>query len=206
MQRAGRSISPMFPRGLTTRAGRFQSMRNPDRPGSGGVSISLRSQCLRIRGKSMPRQGDRTAIARCEPRFRMLSPNGTTPQVDQAAHTEAFADFAQLRATGREETAQQPIPAKLLDLNLPTLGATAQALENLSQLRRDRSLSASGPHLLSSLYPVRKCVASVDENGPNGRGGTRSVNMARAICQCRGSDPVAGDELARLVPRRSTKP
>ena len=51
----------------------------------------------------------------------MLSSNGTTLQVDQATHTEAFGDFPQLRAAGREETAQQPIPAKLLDLNLPTL-------------------------------------------------------------------------------------
>jgi hypothetical protein len=32
MQRAGRSISPMFPRGLTTLVGRAQSIRNPDRP------------------------------------------------------------------------------------------------------------------------------------------------------------------------------
>ncbi len=38
------------------------------------------------------------------------------PQVDQATHTEAFRDFAQLRPACREETAQQPIPAKLLDL------------------------------------------------------------------------------------------
>ena len=49
----------------------------------------------------------------------VLSSNRTTPQVDQATHTEAFADFAQLLAAGREESAQQPIPAKLLDLNLP---------------------------------------------------------------------------------------
>jgi hypothetical protein len=113
----------------------------------------------------------------------VLSSNRTTPQVDQATHTEAFADFAQLLAAGREESAQQPIPAKLLDLKLPALGATAQPLENPGQLRRDRRLSSRGPHLLSSLYPVRKCVSSVDENGPNGRGGTRSVDMARAICQ-----------------------
>jgi hypothetical protein len=49
----------------------------------------------------------------------VLSSNRTTPQVDQATHTEAFADFAQLLAAGREESAQQPIPAKLLDPNLP---------------------------------------------------------------------------------------
>jgi hypothetical protein len=71
----------------------------------------------------------------------MLSSNWTAPEVDQVVHTEASGDFPQLRATGREETAQQPIPAKLLDLNLPALGVTAQPLENLSQLRRDRRLS-----------------------------------------------------------------
>ena len=77
----------------------------------------------------------------------MLSSNWTTPQVDQATHTEASGDFPQLLAAGREETAQQPIPAMLLDLNLPALAATAQPLENPGQLRRDRSLSARGPHL-----------------------------------------------------------
>jgi hypothetical protein len=56
-------------------------------------------------------------------------------------HTEAFGDFPQLRAAGREESAQQPIPAKLLDLKLPALGTTAQPLENPGQLRRDRRLS-----------------------------------------------------------------
>jgi hypothetical protein len=47
----------------------------------------------------------------------MLSSNRTTPEVDQVTHTEASGDFPQLRATGREETAQQPISAKLLDLS-----------------------------------------------------------------------------------------
>jgi hypothetical protein len=85
----------------------------------------------------MLRLGDCAATAQCEPRFRKLSSNGTTPEVDQATHTEASGDFAQFRAAGREETAQQPIPAKLHDLKLPALGITAQPLENLSQLRRD---------------------------------------------------------------------
>ena len=77
----------------------------------------------------MPRQSDRAATARFKPRFMVLSSNRTTPQVDQATHTEAFGDFAQLLAAGREESAQQPIPAQLLGLKLPALGATAQALE-----------------------------------------------------------------------------
>ena len=206
MQRACRWKSPALDRGLTTPSGRVDSVRGANRPGPCGVPSSLRQICSRSRCASMPRPSDRATTARFKPRFMVLSSNRTTPQIDQATHTEASGDFPQLRATGREETAQQPIPAQLLDLNLPALGATAQPLENPGQLRRDRSLSSRGPHLLSSLYPVRKCVASVDENGPNGRGGTRSVDMTRAICQCRGSDPVAGDELARLVPRRSTKP
>jgi hypothetical protein len=56
-------------------------------------------------------------------------------------HTKAFADFAQLRAAGREESAQQSSPAKLLDLDLPTLGATAKSLEYPGQLCRDRRRS-----------------------------------------------------------------
>src|SRR5580693_539427 len=71
----------------------------------------------------------------------VLSSNRATPKVDQATHTEAFGDFPQLRAADREESAQQPIPAKLLDLNLPAPGATAQPLENPGQIRRDRRLS-----------------------------------------------------------------
>src|ERR1700678_2563198 len=141
MQREGRSISPMFPRGLTTLAGRVQSIRNPDRPVSHGVSLSLRNQSLRIRGKSMRGHGNRMAITRCEPRFWILSSHGTTLQVDQATHTEAFADFAQLRAADREESAEQSIPAKLLDLNLPAPDATAQPLENPGQLGRNRRVS-----------------------------------------------------------------
>jgi hypothetical protein len=109
MQRAGRSISPRFPRGLTTLVGRVQSIRNPDRPGSRGVSFSLRNQCSKIRGNSTPRQGNRMAIARCEPRFWTLSSHGTTLQVDQATHTEAFANFAQLRAADRVASRCQPL-------------------------------------------------------------------------------------------------
>jgi hypothetical protein len=68
------------------------------------------------------------AITRSEPRFWTVSSHGTALQVDQATHTEASGNFAQLRAASREESAQQPIPAQLLDLNLPALGAIAQAL------------------------------------------------------------------------------
>ena len=136
-----RSILPGLPQGLMTPLDRVQPISGGNRHGSWEVSSSLTKICSSGRGKSMPRQSDRAATARWQPRFRMLSPNGTTPQVDQATHTEAFADFAQLRATCREETSQQPVPAKLLDLKLPALGATAQPLENPGELCRDRSLS-----------------------------------------------------------------
>ena len=89
----------------------------------------------------MPRQSDRAATAQFKPRARVLSSNRTTPQVDRVTRTKAFADFLQLRAAGREETAQQPIAAKLVDLKLPALGATTQPLEYPGQLRRDRGLS-----------------------------------------------------------------
>ena len=121
MQCVNRSIPPRLPQGLMTPLDRVQPISGGNRPGSWEVSSSLTKICSRGRGKSMPRQGDRTATARWQPRFRMLSPNGTTPQVDQTTHTEAFGDFSQLRATCREDTAQQPIPAKLVELNLPTL-------------------------------------------------------------------------------------
>jgi hypothetical protein len=47
----------------------------------------------------------------------------TTRQVDQMAHTEAFADLPQLGAAGCNETAQQPIPAEPLHPVLPEVGA-----------------------------------------------------------------------------------
>jgi hypothetical protein len=71
----------------------------------------------------------------------MRSSNWTAPEVDQVTHTKAFGDFPQLGATGREETAHQSIPVELLELDPPAPGATAEPLENLSQLPRDRSFS-----------------------------------------------------------------
>jgi hypothetical protein len=56
---------------------------------------------------------------------KTLSSNGTSPQVNHATHSATFADFPQLRAASREDTAQQPIPAQLLALTVPALGATA---------------------------------------------------------------------------------
>ena len=134
-------MSPTLDRRSTTPVGRVHTIRSGNKPGPWGLLSSLRQICSRSCGKSAPRQGDRTATAQFEPRFRVLSSNGTTPQVDRVTHTRAFADFLQLRAIGREETAHQSIPAELLELDPPALGATAQPLENPGQLRRDRSLS-----------------------------------------------------------------
>ena len=145
VQRACRWMSPTLDRGLTTRSDRVGFLRGANRPGHGGIPSSLRQICSSSRCKSMPRQGDRAAIARFKPRFKVLSSNRTTPEVDKATQTEAFADIAQLRAAGREESAQQLIPAQLRDLDLPALGATAQPLENPRQLRRDRRLSRIRP-------------------------------------------------------------
>jgi hypothetical protein len=41
----------------------------------------------------------------------MLLSIGTTPQIDQAAHTEVFGNLLQFRAAGREETGHQSIAA-----------------------------------------------------------------------------------------------
>ena len=121
----------------TVKAG-FRGRVTPCRLGTRlGKSRDVLGGALRPSGT----QGDPLLGGRCESEITNVSSNGTTPQVDQVTHTEAFADFPQLRAAGREETAQQSIPAKLLDLNLPALGATAQPLENPGQLRRDRRLS-----------------------------------------------------------------
>jgi hypothetical protein len=141
MQCANRSIALTLPSGLASPSEQIRSLSSPNRPGLWGLSSSLGKICSWSRCKSMLRQGDRAATTRCKSRFSLLSSNGTTPQVDQATHTEAFADLPQLRAAGREETAQQPIPAQLLDLNLPALGAATEPLKNPGQLRRDRGFS-----------------------------------------------------------------
>jgi hypothetical protein len=136
-----RSMAPTLDRGLTTPLGRVHSIRSANRPGPWGLPSSLRQICSRSRCMSVPRQRDRTATARDEARFRMRSSNWTAPEVDQVTHTKAFGDFPQPGATGREETAHQSIPVELLELDPPALGATAEPLENLSQLPRDRSFS-----------------------------------------------------------------
>ena len=121
VQRACTSMSPTLDRGLTTPSERVLAFGGANWPGPGGFPSSLRQICSRSRCKPMPRHGDRAVTARFKPRFTVLSSNRTTPEVDQATQTEAFADIAQLRAAGHEESAHQSIPAKLLDLNPPAL-------------------------------------------------------------------------------------
>jgi hypothetical protein len=106
----------------------------------GRLCSGILRTCVRSRGASALRRGAQAATIRCDLGFRTESSNRTTGQVDQVPHTEAFADFAQLRAAGCKETAQQPIPAELFQPLLPALGAPSQPLEDPRELRRDRGL------------------------------------------------------------------
>jgi hypothetical protein len=71
----------------------------------------------------------------------IVSSRWATRQVDQVPHADAFGDFPQLRAAGREEVAQQTIAAELFHPVLPALSATPQTLEDPDQLLRDRGYS-----------------------------------------------------------------
>jgi hypothetical protein len=71
-----------------------------------------------------------------------VSSSRTTRQVDHVSHAQALEDFAQRRASGREESAQQSMPVGLLEPSLPALSTTTQPLEDPGQLRRDHSLTA----------------------------------------------------------------
>ncbi len=57
------------------------------------------------------------------------------------SHAQALADFAQRRASGREESAQQSIPIGLLQPSLLALSTTTQPLKDPGQLGRYRGLS-----------------------------------------------------------------
>jgi hypothetical protein len=97
----------------------------------------------------------------------MLSPNGTTPQVDQATHTEASGDFPQLRATGREETAQQPIPAKLLDLKLnPDTPQTRRSAQERIEAPRVEELVDCSDR--TSSWELNRCLESPGVWNPGG--------------------------------------
>jgi hypothetical protein len=109
-------------------------------------------------------------------------------------HTKAFADFLQLRAAGREETAHQSIPAKLLDLNLPALGATAQPLEYPGQLRRDRwlFLAKEAAGVVDQLEAKRRGEKTCNANlAPSGRTVCRRRSNTCISTQLRSSDACA---------------
>jgi hypothetical protein len=78
-----------------------------------------------------------------------VSSGGATRQVDQMSDAEAFAYFAQLRAGGRKETAQQPIAVEPLHSVAPVLSVTSQPLEDPGQIRRDRRLSPAKGNQIS---------------------------------------------------------
>ena len=99
-------MSPTLDPGLTTPSGRFRTFWHSNSLGPWGLPSSLRQICSRSRCAPMPRPSDHAATARFKPRFKAPSSNRTTPQVDQAMHAKAFADFAQLRATGRRVKGQ----------------------------------------------------------------------------------------------------
>jgi hypothetical protein len=82
-----------------------------------------------------------------------VSSGGPTRQVDQVSDTEAFAYFAQLRAGGRKETAQQPIAVEPLHSVVPVLSATSQPLEDPGQIRRRKDMRCVGDSLARSNGP-----------------------------------------------------
>ena len=51
-----------------------------------------------------------------------------------------FSLISRLRARGREESAEQPVPLELLLPSLPALSTTTQPLEDCRQIRRNRGL------------------------------------------------------------------
>jgi hypothetical protein len=85
----------------------------------------------------MSAQVHQLSRGRCESEIMNVSSNWTTRQIDQMPHTEAVADFPQVRTGGRKETAQQLFPAEPLYPALPAPAATTQPLEDPGQLRGD---------------------------------------------------------------------
>jgi hypothetical protein len=83
--------------------------RAGSKPGSGSHEIYLeeRYACMRA-------QGDPLLMRRWESEFMDASSIRTTRQIDYVRDAQALADFAQLRASGCEESAQQSALAELL--------------------------------------------------------------------------------------------
>jgi hypothetical protein len=83
---------------------------------------------------------DQMVRGQCESEIMDVSSRGTTRQVDHVPEAQALDDFAQLRARGREESAEQPVPLELLLSSLPALSTPTQPLKDSGQIRRNRGL------------------------------------------------------------------
>jgi hypothetical protein len=79
--------------------------RAGSRTGSGS-----REMFVEDRYASMRAQGNQLVRGQCESEIMDVSSRGTTRQVDHVPEAQALADFAQLRARGREESADRPVP------------------------------------------------------------------------------------------------
>jgi hypothetical protein len=66
-------------------------------PGSGIREMSLEERYARVR-----EQGDQSLRGRCQSETREASPSRTTRQIDHVPDVQSLANFAQLRASGRE--------------------------------------------------------------------------------------------------------
>jgi serine/threonine protein kinase len=104
--------------------------------GSGSREMFVEDRYARIRA-----QGDQMLSCQCESEIMDVSSRGTNRQVDHVPDAQVLADFAQLRASGREESADQPVPLELLQPSLPALSTTIQPLKHPGQIRRNRGLS-----------------------------------------------------------------
>jgi hypothetical protein len=81
---------------------------------------------------SMLRQGKESVTGRWRGR-EILSPIGTTRQIDYVPHPQAIGDFPQLGAGGRKDAAEQSALVELLHPILPGLGAASQPPEDPGQ-------------------------------------------------------------------------
>jgi hypothetical protein len=106
--------------------------RAGSRPGSGSREMYLQERYAR-----MSAQGDQLLRGRCESEIMDASSSRTTRQVDHVPHAQSLADFAQLRASGREESAEQSVAVEFLQPSLPALSTATQPLEDAGHLRRN---------------------------------------------------------------------
>jgi hypothetical protein len=107
--------------------------------GSRRISPSIDQLFVRSRSDSTLRA--ELPTARYGTRITFVSSKWTTRKVGQVPNTEAFANLPQLGSGGRNETAQQSIPAEPLHPLMPAQSAAIHPLESPGQLGPDRGLS-----------------------------------------------------------------